>query len=108
MPEREVVDLDSANAHHDSQDFGVGRLEDQRRIQTRPTLLDERKVKPRGVCNRLHASLLRGRRGDRLRLAGRSVVVVQWNGGVVLGRIRYLELPPHIVDLAASRPCWTY
>ena len=63
MPEPEVVDLDSANAHQDSQNFRVGRLEGQRRIQARPTLLDECKVKARRVCNRLYPCLLRGRWG---------------------------------------------
>src|SRR4029077_20489879 len=76
MPEPEVVDFDSTNAHQDSQDFGVVGLEGQRGIQARPTLLDEGKVKSRGVCDGLHAGLLRRLRWNRLRLVGRGVFIV--------------------------------
>src|SRR6266853_172075 len=101
MPEPEVVDLNSANAYQDAQDLRVGRLEGQRRIQACPTLLDERKVKSCGVCNRLHAGLFRARRGNRLVLVGRCVVVVEWNGGLVFDGKRSLKLHAEIRVLSA-------
>ena len=81
MPESEVIDLDSANADQDSEDLRVGRLEGQRRIQTRATLLDERKVKPR-------------REGDRLEVGGdagwRITQVTAGRVGIASGNGRML------------------
>src|SRR5439155_22368570 len=88
----------------DSQDFRVSRLEGKRRIQARSTLLDERKVKPRRVGNRLHAGFLRGGRGNRLSLVRRCVGVIQWYGGLVLNGERSLELHPEIRVLCAAVP----
>src|SRR4029077_11673573 len=104
MPEPEVVDLDSTDAHQDSQHFRVGRLEGQRRIQACPTLLDERKVKPRGVRYRLHARFLRVCRRNRLRLVRRGVRVVQWNGGLALDGEGSFELRPEIWVFCAAVP----
>jgi len=99
-----MVDLDSTNAHQDSQDFRVSRLEGERRIQARSALLDKRKVKPRRVGNRLHAGFLRGGRGNRLSLVRRCVGVIQWYGGLVLNGERSLELHSEIRVLCAAVP----
>src|ERR1700688_4458636 len=100
-----MVDLNSANAHQDSQDFEVGRFEGQRRIQARPALLDERKVESRRVCNRLHAGFLRSHRGDWLGLVRGGVGVVEWNRGLILNCEWAVELYPEIRVLGASVPC---
>src|ERR1700674_2115894 len=105
MPEPEVVNLDSANAHQDSQDLSIGCLEGQRWIQARPTLLDKRKVKSRRVRNRLHARFLGVCRRNRLRLVRWCVIVVQWNGRLVLNGEGSLELRPEIRVPGAAVPC---
>src|SRR5258705_12974720 len=104
MPKSKMVDLDSANTHQNSQHLRVSRLEGQRGIQAGATLLDERKVKSRGVGNGLHARLLFGRRRDGLRLIRRCVVVIEWYGGLVLDGERSLELHPEIRVLGAAVP----
>ena len=83
MPESEVVDLDSANAYQDSQDFKVGGLERQRGIKACPTLLDERKVKPSRVCNGLHAGSLAESPGVRVApgLEACRCRLVEWRAG---------------------------
>src|ERR1700726_4819002 len=105
MPEAKVVDLDSANADEDSKNFRIRRLEGQRGIQARSTLLDECKVESRGVRNGLHASFLRGRRRNRLRLVGRGVGVVQWNGGLVIDGEGPLEFHTEVGVLGAAVAC---
>src|SRR4029077_10921355 len=105
MPEPEVVDLDSANAHQDAQDVNIGGLEGQRGIKACPALLDECKVKSRRVCNCLHAVLLGGRGRNRLGLVGWGVVVIEWNGGLLLDDERALELRSEIRVPCAAVPC---
>ena len=41
-----MIDLDSANAQQDSQDFATSCLEGQYRIETRPSLFNKRTVNP--------------------------------------------------------------
>src|SRR3984957_9206305 len=105
MPEPEVVDLDSANAYQDAQDFKVPGLERQRGIKACPTLLDECKVKSRRVCDCLHAVLLRGRRRNWLSLVGRGIVVIEGNGGLPLDGERSLESRPGTSIPWAAETC---
>jgi len=53
MPQRKVVNLDPANTQQDSQNLLTARLECERRIETRATLLNKGKVKSRRVGDSL-------------------------------------------------------
>src|SRR5579862_2265856 len=55
VPQPEVVNFDSADAHQNSQDGWVGCPKGQSRIKTCAALLNKRKVKSRGIGDRLYA-----------------------------------------------------
>src|SRR5215472_13441411 len=86
-----MVDLYSADAHEDPQNFWVLRFENQRWIQTRPALLDKGEVEAGSICDCLHASRVAGKtRAGRLGGSagndgvGRSVTVTDRNCWLVL------------------------